>query len=328
MLANLAVRYLKRRLGDVQKGLFDSATNHNVRIAVVCFNRALVAFLRVKTRDSFYQQAMKALPRESLDVCHFNGLLYSLSQQGVFEYVHVEQVSDAVARATTYLSQLQHKTPDDAPYDAIFVDEGQDFEPAEFQLLCRLVRPSPEANEPTIVIFNDDAQNLYGRARPTTWADIGLNVTGGRSRVMKECFRNTRQIIEFAFNVLLGSRAGYDVRTRTFADVANLLELGLVEERQNGYAVQFAERTEPPPTVQLYRRGDEELNATIDELSVLIQEQQVRPEDILVLFPLKESCERFIELLEQSDVRSGILEYSVHWGIVNTEMSTFSDNGT
>jgi hypothetical protein len=102
----------------------------------------------------------------------------------------------------------------------------------EFQLLLSLIRPHPETGDKSIVIFYDDAENLYARPRPT-WSQIGINVVGGgRSRVMKECFRNSREIVEFAFNVLLGSRAPAEekVQAREYADVTYLKENGLVEE--------------------------------------------------------------------------------------------------
>lgn len=54
-------------------------------------------------------------------------------------------------------------------------------------------------------MFYDDAQNLFGRVRPN-WRAVGLNVSG-RSAVMTRCFRNTRPVVEAAFNVLYGTFA-------------------------------------------------------------------------------------------------------------------------
>jgi hypothetical protein len=50
--------------------------------------------------------------------------------------------------------------------DAIFVDEGQDLEIEEFTLLLALLRPHPVAGEKALVIFYDNAQNLYAKNAP------------------------------------------------------------------------------------------------------------------------------------------------------------------
>ena len=80
-------------------------------------------------------------------------------------------------------------------FDAFFVDEGQDFEPEEYKLLLDLLKPDPDTGEKGLIIFYDDAQNLYAKRRPNWKEDVGIDVgKGDRSRVMKECFRNTREI--------------------------------------------------------------------------------------------------------------------------------------
>ena len=85
-------------------------------------------------------------------------------------------------------------------------------------------------------MFYDDAQNLLGRERPN-WKSLGLNVVGGRSNVMTQCFRNTRPIVEAAFNVLYGRFAGSrdGVPTKEFGDIATLEEKGLIEDEGGRY---------------------------------------------------------------------------------------------
>ena len=71
-------------------------------------------------------------------------------------------------------------------YDAIYVDEGQDFHEDEFRILATLCKRQTPDEQPDLFVFYDDAQNLYGRVRPT-WEKLGLRMTG-RAHVMKECF--------------------------------------------------------------------------------------------------------------------------------------------
>ena len=84
------------------------------------------------------------------------------------------------ARVKLYLQELEHvreNQPDllDAiNYDAIFVDEGQDFLEDDFRLLKGLCRTPKSGGEPNLYIFYDDAQNYLGRPRPN-WKSLGLN---------------------------------------------------------------------------------------------------------------------------------------------------------
>jgi superfamily I DNA and RNA helicase len=150
--------------------------------------------------------------------------------------------------------------------------------------LMRLVRVDPNTGLKNIVIFYDDAQNLYGRPRPT-WSKLGIDVAGRRTRVMQTCFRNTREIVEFAFNLLLGVKSEVRAETRQFADVKYLEEKGLVEELSDRWRVHFAERTfDTPPEVRLFHSREDELKWLLETISYLTDKEEVRPEDILVVF--------------------------------------------
>ena len=178
-------------------------------------------------------------------------------------------------------------------FDAIFVDEGQDFEPEEYKLLLDLVKTHSQTGEKALVIFYDDAQNLYARPRPN-WKQVGVDIQrGDRARVMKECFRNTREIVELAFNVLLGSQAPPHMRvqTRTYADVNYLKQGNLIEEHGDHFRVRFAERTFRKPIVHKFPSRLKEKEWIATEVIQLIEEEQVRPEDILVVFHRKNDFE-------------------------------------
>lgn len=86
--------------------------------------------------------------------------------------------------------------------EALFIDEAQDLGPSAVRLLSTLVSLSDphDPNSRSVNIFYDNAQNIYDRATPK-WSEIGLDMRG-RSTVMKESFRSTKPITEFALNVL------------------------------------------------------------------------------------------------------------------------------
>jgi superfamily I DNA and RNA helicase len=102
---------------------------------------------------------------------------------------------------------------------------------------------------------------------------------------MKTCFRNTRQIIEFAFNLLLGTRAEARVATRTFADLSYLKANSLVVELPDRWQVNFAARTDGEmPEVKLFDTREQEKQWVLSRIKKFIEEEHVRSEDILVIF--------------------------------------------
>jgi len=292
VLANIAGRYLIRRLDSIENLLFPE---ERPSIAVVCFNRALVDFLKLKIRYAFREQTLNEdIPSDVLLVKSLNGLMYSLARERGWpiEYIPIgnQESPDGVERANQYREQIRQFEAENNNlynslcFDAIFVDEGQDLESEDFKLLLDLIRPNEVSGEKPIMIFYDDAQNVYGRSRPT-WRDVGINVVGERSYVMRECFRNTRQIVELAFNVLLGSQSqpSERVRTRTYADINYLQERGVIEEAGDHIRVKFAEREGNKPIIEEFNNREEEVNWLAEELTRLIVDEDVRTEDVLVL---------------------------------------------
>lgn len=299
VLAEMVARLVHRK--SSQPDDMFSEPSAQPRIAVVCFNRSLVQFIQRKIRDSYKQQTLEALPSDTVLITHFNGLMIELRDQRVWDYVPIPKVRDSAQRAIMYREQLGRFATQNPEwyktllYDAIFVDEGQDFVREEYQLLLDLLKTHPKTGEKSLVIFYDDAQNLYARPRPN-WKQIGIDVQrGDRARVMKECFRNTREIVELAFNTLLGSQAPPHMRvqTRTYADVNYLKQWGLIEEHGDHFRVRFAERTFRKPIVHKFPSRFKEKEWIATELVRLIDEEQVRPEDILVVFHRREDFEDF-----------------------------------
>jgi len=319
VLANQVARFISRKVSQ-PADMFEGPPP-SPRVAVVCFNNALVKFIQRKIRNSYRQHTLESLPSDMVTVTHLNGLMMELSDQGVWDYVTIPEVRDPVDRAVIYGKQLQDFASENPEwyeallYDAIFVDEGQDFVPEEYQLLQELVKKDPRTGERTLVIFYDDAQNLYARPRPN-WKQIGIDVQrGDRSRVMKECFRNTREVIELAFNVLLGSQAPPDLRvqTRTYADVNYLKNLGLVEENGDHFRVRFAERTFNKPIIRKFDSRLREKEWVASEVVRLVEGEQVRSEDIVILFHRKEDFEDMPEIIsaeiENNSIKGFIRPY-------------------
>jgi hypothetical protein len=304
VLANNVARLVRDR-ETLQQDLFEEP--RALRIGVVCFNRALVPFLREKMSLAYSQFTGERLALDRVEVRHFNGFLKVRGQEiGGLEYVPISgEYKDRQVRATRYLEQIRSLEESGVlaqyQYDVIYVDEAQDLHPDEFRVLLKFLRPS--GDQRNLVVFYDDAQNIYGLPRPT-WSDLGIDVVG-RSFVMKECFRNSCEIIQLAFNVLLGSKADTArVGTRIFADAAELERQGLVTRTDAGcYRTHFAERCGEKPRVHRFPSREEEVAWLIDEVRRLVEKEHVRPHDILIMYGTHDVGHLLEEALRQCSKR-------------------------
>ncbi len=300
----LAIQLARYLTANLQPKLFNQPAR---KIAAICFNRCFAQLLKRKVEESYSARTHESLP-ENLHVTNLNKLMHQLSHlyNWPIRYIPIGEVPDAAARAVAYVDSIdsfaasQPELYDSVTFRAIFVDEGQDFEPEEYVLLQRLIRPDPVTKERSLIIFYDDAQNLYARKRPV-WKELGIDLTGGRSRVMRECFRNTREIVTFAFNMLLGSQSENPrlVKTREFAGLAELRQNGLVDEVHGLYEVNFAEREGEWPIIKTMNTRKEELSWLVRELTHLIVEEEVEPHHLLVLCRSRDLCD---------EVRNGVSE--------------------
>lgn len=79
-------------------------------------------------------------------------------------------------------------------YDAILIDEGQDFEGSWFGLVSQLLNTDTKS----LLLVEDRAQTIYKRNR-SYLQDTGLDFRG-RSRILSINYRNTAQIVKFAWD--------------------------------------------------------------------------------------------------------------------------------
>lgn len=282
------------------------------RLAVVCNNRTLVPLIRAKIDAAFRQRTGKPLPEGAVTVKHLYGLLFDLAGLGLWRKQRFVKGRDdgmfeAYGRELKAMREANPELVEALSFDAIFVDEGQDLGDAEYRLLAALCRRQGEGEgEAELHVFYDDAQNLFGRTRPN-WSQLGLNMVG-RSNIMTQCFRNPRQIVEPAFNVLYGSFADdtKNVPTRAFGDVTTLEDKGLIQREggDEGYwRVLFTTRdAELPPRVTLANGRAAEERAIVERVRWLVVEERVRPEDVLVLAVRKERVEELAKAIERAAI--------------------------
>jgi superfamily I DNA/RNA helicase len=87
-------------------------------------------------------------------------------------------------------------------YQAILVDEAQDFYDEWFEAISAVLDPKTEA----LFIVYDNTQSIYGqseRCKPDwSWKNLGINIAGGRSQVLDLNYRNSPEILELAWQFI------------------------------------------------------------------------------------------------------------------------------
>ncbi len=87
-------------------------------------------------------------------------------------------------------------------YQAILIDEAQDFYDEWFEALLAVLDPQTEA----LFIVYDNTQSVYGqphrRQANWTWKSLGINIPGGRSQVFDVNYRNCPEILELAWHFI------------------------------------------------------------------------------------------------------------------------------
>lgn len=152
-------------------------------ILVLCYNKTLANFLRT----SIAQDSMK-----NVEVIHFHGWINKIFsslklKNGLFRD---KEISENISRISDSMLNSISK------YDAILIDEGQDLEKEWLGFIVKMLR-NPEHSH--LMLASDGAQNLYNRRY--TLKSVGIKAAG-RTSIMRENYRNTKEILDFAHTFL------------------------------------------------------------------------------------------------------------------------------
>ena len=169
------------------------------RILMLCYNRVLAEALKTMVT-----------PDKRLEVTNIDRLSFRLAgrggRKGMLDFDALALKAEAAAK----------RLPDSKRFDAVLVDEAQDFDHSRLNLAYAMLKsdrlkPDPaRPNRDNFVMAYDAAQNVY-RRRGTRWNPPGVDAQGrartarGRSIVFRKNYRNTGEILEFAMHFLAGS---------------------------------------------------------------------------------------------------------------------------
>lgn len=163
------------------------------RVLITCFNVTLAAYIRSVVTNG--KNTSPRLCEPGVEARHFHGwarvVCGSLPQY--YDGRDDDDVDDEIANRV--LVELERRP--DLRYDAILVDEAHIMHPTWFKALKAALK---EPDDGSLLIVNDASQKLRKRRR-FTWSSVGVNARG-RTRIYKKNYRNTRQVLGFAWSVL------------------------------------------------------------------------------------------------------------------------------
>lgn len=156
-------------------------------------------------------------------------------------------------------------------YDAILIDEGQDFEPDWLKLVSNCLNPDTQS----LLLVEDRAQSIF-RRKANLAQDIGLDFRG-RSKILSINYRNTAQIVQFAWDFF-----------QEHSSLKNKVQLGTVE----GVEIippQFTKRKGPEPIIKSFHDIGEEMNFVSKSINFLHREQRIPYSEMAILYRVKNS---------------------------------------
>lgn len=86
-------------------------------------------------------------------------------------------------------------------FDHIMIDEAQDLQQIQLMVLKKVAKKA-------FVVAADKGQKIYKTS--FTWKDIGINIKGGRTKILENSFRSTQQIIKMAHSLQLHDSVIHD----------------------------------------------------------------------------------------------------------------------
>ncbi len=168
-----------------------------------------------------------------------------------------------------------------AEYDAILVDEAQDFAPLWIRVIQHLLRPRTGY----LFLADDPSQSIY---RYYSWKEKGVSVVG-YTRWLRIPYRNTRPIFQAAYAVIQDD-AVLAEQLREEMSVPEDIE-AVLENLQPG----------DRPQVRVFPSAKEECDFIRLEIQYLLS-KQVRPEQIAVLRRTRREEDHLSEELKRQQV--------------------------
>ncbi len=172
------------------------------RILVTCYNISLASQLRNYVR--FFSNFSG-----NVHVAHFHQLAKEiLGNIPQLVCIEIENSTDELWKQEAVKDEERSKMLGEALkkylrahkpilYDAILIDEAQDFHPTWFESLLLILNKDTN----TLLLAEDGAQKVFPRT--FTYKGVGINAVGRRVKTLKKTYRCTQQIISLATKIIM-----------------------------------------------------------------------------------------------------------------------------
>ena len=159
-------------------------------ILFVCYNITLVNYIKRLLADK-----KVPLGEGGVEVMHF----FELCSKILGEKIHYEKENQDYYDMVVQLT-LDKAQAGSMKYDAILIDEGQDFSDDMFKIATSLLNKKTD----NLMVALDDNQNIYRSGQ--AWKNLGIKAQG-RVHRLNYVYRNTIEIAQFAARFMSESAA-------------------------------------------------------------------------------------------------------------------------
>ncbi|MBL0385268.1 NERD domain-containing protein [Tumebacillus sp. ITR2] len=247
------------------------------KILVLCYGVPLARRL-----EGMIQEMMNDSVSSNIEVHNFHAWI-----RDVFRLYHDEQIP-------LLLEKIEKREAILPTYDAILIDEGQDFAPEWLKLVGSVLNEETQS----LLLVEDRAQNIFKR-KTSLNQNIGLDFRG-RSKVLTINYRNTAQIVQFAWD---------------FYQKHSVLQDKVKQGSTEGVEIlppQSTKRRGPKPTIQRCTSLRQEMEFVVSKIAELYHQFGVPLSEMVILYRVKNSYrEPYIDTIRGQLYREGIPFYWV-----------------
>lgn len=347
------------------KAAYLHAQHPEWKIAVTFNTRSLKGQFRQLINTFTIEQTNEEPDWDNLHIIHAwgapgggdrNGIYYSFCQTHGVEYYDFGSAKRKFGQGKEFEGACQ-KALDDCTkpgsiYDAILIDEAQDFPPSFLRLCYEMLKPQKR-----LVYAYDELQNLSSQSLPSPEEIFGRNQDGtprvrfapsqpGKPQqdvILKKCYRNSRPVLATAHALGFAIYRTPDKATGTglvqiFDNNQLWLEVGyeIIEgELADGREVTLARTNDSSPAFledhspvddliqfQLFNSSEEQAQWVAEALKTNLIDDELRPDDIVVINPNPFSTRKEVGLTRKLLFADGI---NSHLAGVDTSPDVFFD---
>ncbi|MDH6430704.1 3'-5' exonuclease [Paenibacillus sp. FSL R5-0887] len=163
------------------------------------------------------------------------------------------------------MSRQLGKIQEESKFDHVFIDEAQDFTKVNMQVLCHIARKS-------CVVGADQGQKIFTTS--FTWEGVGLNIKGGRTKVLRNSYRSTKEIMELAYSIQEKDEISKDeeftrpdLPTKKGPKPKVFYTKGIEEQKKALLeAIELIQKEDPEATIGILSRNKKHMKRVVDLL--------------------------------------------------------------